>query len=162
MAELDLRIRPADRGDHPAVEALFAEVDRLHREALPDVFQEVEGPTRTLTWLDDVLTDVAATLLLACDGADALGLIEVREASARALPMFRPRRYAMIDTLVVRADARGRGVGRHLLDAAHAWAAQRGLKEIELHVWEPMSDARAFYTSLGYETRSRRLRRRLG
>lgn len=75
--------------------------------------------------------------------------------------MFRPRRWAVVETLVVRDDRRRRGVGRALLEAAHAWAGARGLKEVQLNLWEVNAEARSFYEALGYRTLSRKLGRSL-
>jgi ribosomal protein S18 acetylase RimI-like enzyme len=44
---------------------------------------------------------------------------------------------------------------------AHAqrWATERGLREIELNVWEFNQSAIAFYEALGYVTERRKMRR---
>ena len=42
---------------------------------------------------------------------------------------------------------------------AERWAAERGLHEIELSVWEFNQGAIAFYTELGYVTERRKMRR---
>jgi ribosomal protein S18 acetylase RimI-like enzyme len=43
--------------------------------------------------------------------------------------------------------------------AAERWAAERGLSEIELSVWEFNQSALAFYQELGYVTERRKMRR---
>jgi len=42
-----MNIRPATIDDDEQLCGLFDEVDRLHREALPNVFRKPDGPTRS-------------------------------------------------------------------------------------------------------------------
>jgi predicted GNAT family N-acyltransferase len=49
--------------------------------------------------------------------------------------------------MVVRADRRGTGVGRRLIEAAHAEAAGRGARVIVLHA---QTQAEPFYAGAGY------------
>lgn len=54
--------------------------------------------------------------------------------------------------LAVRADARGRGHGRAMMDACEAWCAARGIPKLNLMVRGDNADARGFYAALGYAT----------
>ena len=49
--------------------------------------------------------------------------------------------------MVVEADRRGEGVGRHLLAAAHTEAASHGAREVVLHA---QTRAEHFYAASGY------------
>jgi len=157
-----MKIRPAARGDYEQVSALFAQVDALHREASPDVFRGVAGPARTIEWLEARIASDELALLVADDAGDLLGVVEVVDSAPPSSPLLEPRRYAVVEGLVVRDDQQGRGVGRALMEAAHAWASERGLEQVQLHVWEFNAEARSFYEALGYQTLSRKLGRRLG
>ena len=44
---MNLSIRPAVLEDYEALCAIFGQVDALHCEALPQVFQEPDGPARS-------------------------------------------------------------------------------------------------------------------
>jgi ribosomal protein S18 acetylase RimI-like enzyme len=77
------------------------------------------------------------------------------------MPIFVPRRYAVVDGLAVTAAFQHQGVGRLLMDAAHSWAAARGAGAIELNVYAFNETAIAFYRSLGYEIYSVRMSRAL-
>jgi ribosomal protein S18 acetylase RimI-like enzyme len=83
----------------------------------------------------------------------------LRDASP--IPVLVPRRFAIVDSLAVRAAFRRRGVGQKLMAAVEEWAADRGVSDIELNVFEFNGAAIAFYERLGYATRSRRMARTL-
>jgi RimJ/RimL family protein N-acetyltransferase len=53
--------------------------------------------------------------------------------------------------LMVAKDARGRGVGRALLEAAVAWARASGIRKLELHVFPWNEPAIRLYESFGFE-----------
>ena len=53
--------------------------------------------------------------------------------------------------LAVAPAARGRGLGRRLMEACEAWAAQRGIPKIQLMLRKDNAAARGFYERLGYE-----------
>lgn len=58
-------------------------------------------------------------------------------------------RFASIEELYVRPEARRRGVGRALLEAADERCTQRGISYVEVQVED--DDAETFYATLGYE-----------
>jgi GNAT superfamily N-acetyltransferase len=52
--------------------------------------------------------------------------------------------------LVVDAAHRGQGVGRQLVDAVEAWAAQRGIGDVTVRSNVVRAESHRFYGSLGY------------
>jgi GNAT superfamily N-acetyltransferase len=63
---------------------------------------------------------------------------------------FTKRPHAHVEILAVTPDAVGRGLGRVLLEAAEAWAKERGYGAIGLNVSATNERARAVYEHLGY------------
>jgi GNAT superfamily N-acetyltransferase len=63
---------------------------------------------------------------------------------------------AMIMALVVAARARGRGIGRELVDAAVATARDWGSTRLLVTTHVRRADAHAFYERLGFEHTGRR------
>jgi GNAT superfamily N-acetyltransferase len=51
---------------------------------------------------------------------------------------------------VVRAALRGQGIGRALLERALDWGRIRGIKRVQLTVFDRNREARAFYDKLGF------------
>jgi ribosomal protein S18 acetylase RimI-like enzyme len=69
-------------------------------------------------------------------------------------PLFsslRCRPIWMLSDLFVAPDRRGSGVGRRLMEAAHAFAREQGAASIELDTAHTNTPAQALYESLGYE-----------
>lgn len=102
------------------------------------------------------MADPATTLLAA---QSEIGILGVAVLVTRILP--RPeggiRKIVEVDNLVVRADQRGRRIGRRLLAAAVEWSRQRRAVQVEAFVGEVDRDARRFYESFGFARSSDRL-----
>ena len=69
-----------------------------------------------------------------------------------------PHRTVFINSMVVTAEQRGKGIGRTLVDAAMGWGRARGATALELVVWEFNQAALAFYERLGLATIHRTMR----
>lgn len=68
-------------------------------------------------------------------------------------PIFEPVRECHVEALFVREDARRQGVASALLDAAEAWARNRGCDRMDLSVHRGNRGARRLYEAAGYEVR---------
>ena len=152
---MEFSIRRASPKDYGGLCGIFAEVDALHREALPHVFREPRGPARTRAYILGVLADEDATILVAQSGEDIVGLVKVNIREALDYSIMVPRRYAEISSLVVKESVRRLGVGRALMEEAHRWARDKGVNQVELTVWEFNQGARIFYEPLGYSVSTR-------
>lgn len=150
-------IRMAEREDYEVLCELFEEADAYHREALPRMFQKPEGPPRSLAFVCSVLADEDAALVVADSDGQLIGLSMAFIRSTPDIPIIVPRRYAVVDDVVVRRASRRSGVGRAMMERVYEWAMDKGAGEIELNVWEFNEGAIAFYEELGYKTATRRL-----
>jgi len=83
--------------------------------------------------------------LVAEQGGRVVALLHVY-----ARPAFDKPPEAIVQALVVDRSCRGGGVGKAMMAAAEAWAAERGFASVALasHVSRP--DAHAFYQAIGY------------
>jgi GNAT superfamily N-acetyltransferase len=80
-------------------------------------------------------------VLVAEDGGRLVGLCTV----ALDLDSVRFGQRAWVEDLAVDPDGRSRGTGKALLDAAKAWARERGATHLELDSGDQRSDAHRFY-----------------
>lgn len=158
---MPIKIRAAITADYAAMSALLFEGDVYHSNALPHLFRPVSGPARPREYIIRLIENLDAVVLLAEEEGDMVGLLmaEVRETPDIAILV--PRRYAVIEDIIVHEGRRGEGIGKALMQRAHAWARARGATAVELNVYEFNESARAFYETLGYTTESRKMRRSL-
>ncbi len=155
-----MRVRPAGPDDVPALARLNAEVQALHRAALPDQYldpslAELEG------WIRRLLADPAVALLLAEEQSEGLGFAVVRREAAPGTIYTPPRLRALVDALGVAATSRRRGVGRALMTAAEAQARAWGAAAVVLDVQGFNAEAERFYRALGYLPSKLRMSRTL-
>lgn len=155
---MEIVIREATVRDYDGLCELIDQVDALHRDHLPHLFQKPAGPVRDRKFILEILVDVNAGLFVAEAVGQLVGFVHVIVQDTPAIPVFVPQRYAIVDTLAVKEEMRRAGIGRALMDRVHQWARSKGACAIELHVYEFNKSAIAFYQSLGYATLSRRMR----
>jgi ribosomal protein S18 acetylase RimI-like enzyme len=154
---MEITIRPAKARDYDELCQVIEQVDRLHRENLPHLFQQPAGPVRDPDYLLGVLVDPDHGLFVAEAGGRITGFVHAIIRDTPAIPIVVPRRLAIVDNLCVREGVRRAGIGQALMQRAQTWAQAQGAGEIELTVYEFNEPAIAFYQSLGYKTVSRRM-----
>ena len=158
---MTVSVRVARRGDYEALCDLFEQMDFLHEQALPGVFKAPEGPARSLEHVSRLMRNKRGALFVAESDGRVIGTVNVALQGAPDIPIFRPRRFAVVGELVVDQASRRRGVARILLKKADEWAKAQGVEQIELNVWEFNEAAIRCHQSLGYSTLSRRMYKEL-
>ncbi len=158
---MGITVREATAHDYDDLCQIIDQVDGLHREHLPHIFRRPPGPVREWAYILDLLTDEDVGLFVAEVGGQLAGFVHVVVRETPPVPVLVPRRVALVDNLAVRSGLRRAGIGRALMEHAHRWARARGATDVELTVYEFNQPAIAFYTSLGYESSSRRMSKRL-
>ena len=101
-----------------------------------------QGFSQELASLPGAYAPPGGELLLAKRGDHVLGCI--------ALKPLEPPHVAEIKRLFVRPQARGRGIGKALIQAALATALQMGYDEIKLDTLAEMEGAIALYKASGF------------
>ena len=102
--------------------------------------------------VDRLRGDKNAKAFVVLDGERVVGMITIhlRDTLNHATPI------AQITLLVVDESIRSRGAGRALVDAAEAWATERGAKRVAVTTALDRAGAHAFYEKLGYAHTGRR------
>ena len=118
-------------------------IEKMSREHLSEV-ASIEEMSFSLPWslesLELMLTEQASALVALEDGR-VLGYVG----------MMCVLDEGQIINVAVHPDARRRGVGRSLMQAAEAYAKERGIAFLSLEVRESNIAARSLYSSLGWE-----------
>jgi diamine N-acetyltransferase len=153
---MEIDIRKGTAGDYTALCELFDEIDGLHRDHLPHIFQEPGDAARQDRYAA-LLADESVAFLVAEAGGQLVGFVHVIVRDAPAIPVLVPRRYAIVDSIVVRSGLQNRGIGRMLMDKMQEWAIANEATSIELNVYEFNETAITFYEGLGYRTLSRKM-----
>jgi molybdopterin-guanine dinucleotide biosynthesis protein A/GNAT superfamily N-acetyltransferase len=94
--------------------------------------------------LDPDLDDPAAVyeaLWVAVAGDDVVGSVALRRLGPHDVELKR---------MYLRPSARGRGVGRRLLETALAWAREQGIETVKLDTTDEMKAARHLYEAQGF------------
>lgn len=156
---MQVSVRLATMLDLDQVAQVFKEENRFHAELLPELFQ-VTDPIITVEWFEGILVDREKALYVAeAEGGRVIGVLLIEVQTSPNDPIFRPRRYAVVDEVAVLEEYRGQGVGRALMNQAHQWARDQEVSEVELQVWEKNPGAITFYRQLGYKTTRKTMRR---
>lgn len=158
---MKISVREATVGDYKNLFELFGEVDTLHRDNLPHRFQKANGPAREQDYYSELIDNENDGLFVAEKGAELVGFVHVIVRDTPPIPIVLPRRYAVVDSIVVKSGFQKRGIGRMLMDKMQEWAIAKGATSIELNVYEFNETAISFYERLGYQTISRKMSKEL-
>ena len=128
-----LKIRKATTDDAPAIALLSGELGypveaRVMRERLERILNRAEH------------------IVFVAETTEVAGWIHAAEEELLIVG-----KQCEIRGLVVGREQRGKGVGRHLIEAAEQWAQSRGLKQISLRSNVIRPESHPFYERLGYE-----------
>lgn len=135
-----IAIRVATLADEEAVLDLIEELF-VAPGARPPSYTRDGGSERFRASIGAADRDV----LIAEDGGVAAGIASVYAD----IPSIRFGQRCWLQDLVVTSTRRSGGAGRALLEAAEAWARERGCTHLELNSGNARTDAHRFYVSNG-------------
>jgi len=125
-------------------------IGRLLHDFNLEFDEPTPGPERLAARIDKLLEEGHTEVLLAGPGPDGLAVLRFRPAIwSQALECY-------LAELYVAPEARGRGLGRALMEAAIELARGRGADHMDLGTGEQDVAARALYESLGFSNREGR------
>src|SRR5689334_23075019 len=158
---MEIRVRKATADDYNSLCELFDEIDALHRDNLPQLFQKSGGAAREQDYYSGLIADENIALLVAEAGEKLVGFVHAIVRDTPAFPVFVTHRYALVDSILVKAGFQNHGTGRLLMDKIEEWAIANGATSIELNVYEFNETAISFYERLGYQTFSRKMSKQI-
>jgi diamine N-acetyltransferase len=158
---MEISVRKATLDDYNSLCELFDEIDTLHRDHLPRIFQKPGSAAREQDYYAGLIADENVGLFVAEAGGKLVGFVHAIVRDTPAIPIFVHRRYAIVDSIVVKSEFQNHGTGRILMDKMQEWAIAKGATSIELNVYEFNETAISFYKRLGYQTFSRKMSKEL-
>lgn len=143
-------IRRATQEDISTILRLLEQVLAVHHQGRPDLFRE-KGTKYSGPELAQMLGQADAPIFVLEESGSVAGYLigKIQKADGAAQE---PVTTFYVDDLCVDASARGKGIGRKLMEYARDYAAAQGCHNLTLHVWEGNPAAQAFYSSMGMKT----------
>lgn len=150
---MSIFVRPAERGDVPALVRLRLANAERHVQLAPGIYRRPDAEA-VRRHFEEVVGDGSTVLISVAEVAgEVVGMAEV---VLRAEPpdhqILIPRRGADLHTVVLDTH-RGHGVGSALVAAAERAAAAAGVSVIYAGIFAPNEAAVAFYSSSGFTPR---------
>jgi GNAT superfamily N-acetyltransferase len=142
-----ISISAAGPGD---VDAVVASVAGLFQEdgGRHDAFMLVDWPEREgAAHYRGIVDDPATLLVLARDGGRVVGHLVGKLSEPSAI---RTGRFAVLESMRVAPDARGRGIGTRLVAEFFAWARESGAERASVTAFAANDGAQRFYARHGF------------
>ena len=151
-----IEIRETSARDVDALAELSMIVHALHVAWRRDVFRapSLEDMKRRCV---ECLAQEGFRAYVAFRDGRAVGFIAVRQVERAGHILMHPRRFLDIESICIRPEERGKGVGHALLERAKEFARQQELQRIELNVWAENAEAQRAFAAWDFRTQSQRM-----
>ena len=144
-------IREATDADLDAMLSLWRELERIqggHR-----LFPMAADAERRIVGLfREAIADPGSAAFV-IDGPDGLLGMAIARVTEQSHHSMSDARVVELSRVVVRADARGRGLGKELIDAASAFAKEHGAAYLAAKLFTGNTEGRAFWERMGFVAR---------
>ncbi|MFB8377122.1 GNAT family N-acetyltransferase [Paenibacillus taichungensis] len=153
-----INIRRAVIGDYTEVSALMDELHRLHVEARPDVYRELQ--TRmSLTEYEQLLETDHRFLYVAewLEQGEIVGYASAQLNVIQNVTLLKDRKMLYINEIIVASKHRGHGTGKLLMQELIELGKEMQVDSVELTVSTFNNGAQAFYEQMGLSVRSSRM-----
>lgn len=143
-------IREGTIEDYYAVEQIAKQVQELHVEFRPDIYQSVDTVFDVNTYGEFLNSK---SVMVAEKEGMVIGFMDsyIRETNA---PSLIKRRVLFIDSIAVIEGYRGKGIGTKLLEYAKEYAREKGLQAVELQVNAKNKNAYHSYVNNGFSEKT--------
>jgi len=144
-------VREATEADLDAMLALWRELERIQGgyrlfPMVDDAEQRIAGLFR------EAIADPESAAFV-IDGPDGMLGMAIARIAEQGHHSMSDARVVELSRVVVRADARGRGLGKELIDVATAFGKEHGAAFITAKLFTGNTDGRAFWERMGFVAR---------
>jgi ribosomal protein S18 acetylase RimI-like enzyme len=154
----ELTIRVAEMNDRTSLEELFREEFEYHKNLIPDLF----GTPEILVsekWLESVIDNNKIHLLVSEYEKEIVGAILFSIVKNPKDDILKDREFGYIEEMIVKESFRGKGIGKKLLNHAIEDFKSRGIKELEIDVWDNNKIGKGFYEGQEFKTIRKRMKK---
>jgi GNAT superfamily N-acetyltransferase len=144
------------------MDAFVASVDALFHEdgGRHDPFMDVGWPAREgSSYYRGLLEDPDCLLAVAHDGTVVVGHLVGKLVGPDSIRLVR---FAVLESMRVRPELRGRGIGSLLVDEFVRWARRSGAEQASVTAYAANDGARRFYLRHGFAPMGVTMRAALG
>ncbi|AJD25507.1 GNAT family N-acetyltransferase [Clostridium botulinum] len=152
-----MNFRKANANDVNELVLLFKNLQDMHSENVTNIFNQNISECVLNDYISNVILNEDYNFYIVEDKKKIIGAIEVITIIEKDNPVLKSREYALIDKLVVDNNYRGYGIGNRLIEYVEKDLKSRGIKEIEIYVWEFNRGALNLYEKKDYKTICRRM-----
>lgn len=146
-----MEVRFARREELEAVNVLRREVNDLHVAGKPEVFKPgFSDELRDYIYV--IWDDPQKDIVVAEERGVICGFAVLSHIVRPENPFMYQRDFLDIDEFCVASAYRRHGVATAMIDFIRGTAKERGIRRIELNMWEFNQDALAFYEAVGFTT----------
>jgi len=141
-------IREATEADLDAMLSLWRELERI--QGAYRLFPMVaDAEQRIAELFREAMVDPSSAALV-IDGPDGMLGMAIARTTEQGHHSMSDARVVELSRVVVRADARGRGLGKELIEAARAFAKERGATFLTAQLFTGNTEGRAFWERMGF------------
>jgi len=144
-------IREANLIDFDSIEKLEKQVFKIHIDARPDLFEKI---CFTKEYFEDSLKNGNTKIFVFEENENILGHCMIEECESVDDPIYYDVKTLFINSMCVDENAKGRQIGRALVDRVKAYAKEVVATRLSLLVYDFNKDAIKFYERLGLTARS--------
>jgi ribosomal protein S18 acetylase RimI-like enzyme len=143
-------VRLATPHDAELISALNAEVQKVHAEALPQLFKPASHETFPASFVRQLLADPDTCIFLGFLYGEPVGYIYAQIVRRAETALRHAWERLHIHHISVKQTHQRRGCGHALIQAVVQFAKAHGLATMTLDVWSFNMEARSFFATQGF------------
>ena len=148
----NMEIRKASRSDAHILSALNVDVQKIHADALPQIFKQPNSDSFAVQFMLDRLSDPLNVFFIANLQDEDIGYLYARIVDRPENPFMYAWKYLYIDQVSIKPTQQGKGYGQLLLEAVRHLAKDHGIDTIVIDTWSFNTGAHSFFQKNGYST----------